>query len=215
MSAKCKICRRLGEKLFLKGDKCMSAKCSMIRKPYPPGLKRKKRAPSLSEYGKELKEKQKLKNCYNLSEHQFRRYIKESLAARPKSKDSVEEEGHSVMVLIRKMESRLDNVVFRLGLASSRAQARQIVSYGHFLVNKRLVNIPSYQVKKGDEVSVRPQSSKNKYFQEITPTLKKKQQPLWLEFDENKLTGKVTGTPSFKEAAVPAEISTIFEYYSR
>ena len=211
---KCKICRRLGVKLFLKGDKCMSPKCSMIRKPYAPGIKGKRRVQSLSEYGKELREKQKLKNWYNLSEHQLRKYVKESLAIK-RGGASLDDEKNSAVVLVRKIETRLDNVVFRLGFASSRAQARQIVSYSHFLVNKKSVNIPAFHLKKDDIVSVKPGSSKNKFFQALIPILKKKQPPSWLELDKEKLKGKVIRLPSLEEVAPPVEISAIFEYYSR
>jgi len=198
---KCKICRRLGTKLFLKGEKCLSPKCPLIKKPYPPGLKKKRRrAGALSEYGKELREKQKLRNWYNLKESQFRKYVKEN---------------SSPSLLIQKLESRFDNVILRLGLTGSRAQARQFVSHGHFLINGKPVNIPSYQLKKGDKISIRPASQKNKIFSNLTPLLKKYQTPTWLKLNAEKLTGEVIGIPTLEEASPSAEISTIFEYYSR
>lgn len=205
-NTKCKICRRLGVKLFLKGEKCLSPKCPILKKPYPPGQKRKKRMSPLSEYGKELREKQKLKNWYNLKERQFRKYVKETLAQRGKVEDAT-------VLLIRKLESRLDNVVFRLGFTPSRPQARQLISHGHFLVNKRAVNIPSYQVKKGDKISFR--SAKKTVFQNLPALLKKYQPPSWLELNIEKLEGKIKDLPSLEEVAPPSEIPAIFEYYSR
>ncbi len=205
---KCKICRRLGVKLFLKGEKCLSSKCSMIKKPYPPGMKGKRRTKKISEYGKELNEKQKLKNWYNLREKQFRNYVKEVLGRRGK----VEDAG---ALLIKKLERRLDNVVFRLGFASSRVQARQIVNHNHFLVNGKRVNIPSYQVKKGDRISLKPSSQKKTIFQDLPTVLKKHKPPSWIELDAKKLEGKIISEPTLEEAAPPVEISSIFEFYSR
>jgi small subunit ribosomal protein S4 len=207
-NTKCKICRRAGVKLFLKSERCLSPKCSIIRKPYPPGEKRKKRIRSLSEYGKELKEKQKLQNWYNLRERQFRRYIKDALKARGK----VEDAG---ILLIEVLESRLDNVIFRLGLASSRSQARQLISHRHFLVNDKPINIPSYLVKKGDKIKIKPASLKKGIFQNLAAVLKKHTPPSWLRLDPKNLEAKVVGKPSLEEAAPPTEISPIFEYYSR
>lgn len=128
---KCKICRRAGVKLFLRGERCFSTKCAMIKRPYPPGKRIKKRK-SLSEYGKELKEKQKLKNWYNLSEEQFSKYVKKALGKRGKVEDAR-------TFLMKELESRFDNVIFKLGWASSRSQAQQMVSHQHFLVNGKKV----------------------------------------------------------------------------
>jgi len=207
INSKCKICRRLGLKLFLKGERCLTPKCPIVKRPYPPGQKGKKRTRALSEYGKELREKQKLKNWYNLKEKQFRKYIKEVLEKRGKI--------DVVTLLIRKLEARLDNVIFRLGFASSRTRARKLVSHGHFLVNGKLVNIPSYQVKKGDEISIRSVSRKKILFQNLPIILKKYRPPSWILLDIEKLTGKVKELPSLEEAGLPVEISAIFEYYSR
>lgn len=205
---KCKICRRLGVKLFLKGERCLSQKCSTITKPYPPGEKGKRRTRQHSEYGKELGEKQKLKNWYNLRERQFRKYIKEVLEKRGKVKDAG-------ALLMKKLESRLDNVVFRMGFTPSRVQARQIVNHGHFLVNEKKVNIPSYQVKKGDKISLRDSSRSKAIFKDLPTTLKKYQAPSWIKINVEKLEGEIVGQPNLEEAALPAEISTIFEFYSR
>lgn len=205
---KCKICRRLGAKLFLKGEKCLGVKCPMVKRAYPPGKKRKRRTPTLSEYGKELREKQKLKNWYNLDERQFRSYVKKILKKGRRIEDPV-------VSLIGNLESRLDNVVFRLGFAQSRTQARQLVSHSNFLVNGKPVNIPSYQVKKGDLITPAPQKIKKNIFQNLKPLLKKHTSPSWLTLNPEKLEGKVVGKPTFEEAAPPVEISAIFEFYSR
>jgi len=206
--SKCKICRRLGIKLFLRGEKCLSQKCPMIRKPYPPGPKAKKRVRALSEYGKELKEKQKLKNWYNLEERQLRKYVKEILKARGKVVDAE-------AALIKILESRLDNVVFRLGFASSRTAARQMVSHRHFMINNKPINIPGYLVKKGDKISINPGSAKKTIFQKLPTLLKKHNPPSWLKLDTKNLEGKVTVSPNLEEAASPAELSSIFAFYSK
>lgn len=205
---KCKICRRIGGKLFLKGEKCLSPKCPMIKRAYPPGLKRKRRTRGFSEYGKELREKQKLKNWYNLEERQFKKYVKEVLASQKKVEDASS-------LLIKKLESRLDNIVFRLGFASSRAQARQLVSHGLFLVNRKKVNIPSYQLKTGDKIAPHPRFKKSKFFQNLQNKFKKEKPPSWILFNFEKLEGEIKNPPTVEEAAPPAEISAIFEYYSR
>jgi len=208
LNAKCKICRRLGVKLFLKGEKCLSPKCPMVKKAYPPGQKGKRRVKALSEYAKELREKQKLKNWYNLKERQFRKYVKETLEKRGKVEDAATR-------LIQTLESRLDNVVFRLGFASSRRKAKLLISHRHFLVNDKVINIPSYLVKKGDKIKIRPTSYKKTVFQNLSTTLKKYETPAWLELNIEKLEGKVVRRPSLEEIAPPVEISSIFEYYSR
>ncbi|OGZ22201.1 MAG: 30S ribosomal protein S4 [Candidatus Nealsonbacteria bacterium RIFCSPLOWO2_01_FULL_43_36] len=204
----CKICRRMGTKLFLKGERCSSPKCAVIRKPYPPGPKRKGRFKQLSEYGKELQEKQKLKNWYNLRERQFAKYVKDILKRRSKVEDASG-------TLIQKLEYRFDNVIFRLGFASSRIQARQFVSHGHFFINGKGVNKPSYQLAKGDKVTVNPVSRKNKNIEKVASMLKKYQPPAWLKLNPENLEAEVVGVPNLIEAAPPAEISTIFEFYSR
>lgn len=206
--AKCKICRRLGVKLFLKGEKCLLPKCPMVKKAYPPGQRRKRRPSPLSEYGKELREKQKLKNWYNLKEKQFKKYVKEILQKGRRGEDVAD-------FLIKKLESRLDNVVFRLGFASSRAQARQLISHGHFLVNGRTINIPSYQLKKGDKITISAKTRKKTIFHNFLTLIKKQKPPPWLQLNVEKLEGKVIGLPTLDEAGPPVEISPIFEFYSR
>jgi len=210
----CKICRRLGTKLFLKGEKCLSPKCPILRRPYPPGRK-KKRKGTISEYGKELREKQKLRNWYNLSETQFKNYVKEILKKRGRVSGEKAIKEDTPTLLIQKLEMRLDNVVFKMGFAESRPQARQLISHGHFLINKKKVNIPSYQVKKGDRITISENSRGKSIFKNLLPLLKKKQIPSWLLVDAKKLEGEVKSLPTLAEVAPPVEISMIFEFYSR
>lgn len=180
----------------------------MIRRAYPPGMKKKRRSRGLSEYGEELREKQRLKKWYNLGERQFKNYVKEILAKRKSGEDAAD-------ALIKKLECRLDNVVFRLGFAQSRYQARQLVSHGHFLVNSKKVNIPSYQVKKGDKIAILPQKRQKKGLIIISAMLKKYQPPSWLVLNIDKMEGEVKEYPTIQEVIPPAEASTIFSYYSR
>jgi len=162
----------------------------------------------VSEYGKELAEKQKLKNWYNLREKEFKNYIQKSLRKRLQSQDPSD-------LLIKGLESRLDNAIFRLGFAQSRKKARQLVSHGYFLINKKKINIPSYQLKKGDEIGVVPQKTKKNIIQGLKISLKKYQPPAWLKLDADQLTAEVVGSPVLAEINPPAEISAIFEFYSR
>ncbi len=208
LNSRCKICRRLGVKLLLKGERCLLPKCSMIKKPYPPGEKRKRKTRPLSEYGKELREKQKLKNWYNLKEKQFGKYIKGILQKKGKVKEPSSQ-------LVKILESRLDNVVFRLGFGVSRQMSRQMISHKHFLVNDKAVSIPSYLVKKGDRISMNKKSVEKNIFQNLIVSLKKHVPPAWLKLDVKMLEGKVVGQPSLEEVAPPVEISAIFEYYSK
>jgi len=207
--SKCKICRRLGVKLFLKGERCLTQKCPMVKRSYPPGQKKKRRIRTLSEYGKELREKQKLKKWYNLGERQFRKYVKEILESHRGEKKDV------LTLLIKTLESRLDNVIFRLGIAASRPQARQLISHGHFLVNTKKVNNPGYLLKKGDKIRISSSSRKKIIFQNLPTLLKKRELPSWISLDTEKIEGKVIGSPSLEEAVPPAEVSLIFEHYSR
>ncbi|MFH1451387.1 MAG: 30S ribosomal protein S4 [bacterium] len=205
---KCKICRQLGIKLFLKGERCFSPKCAMIKKAYPPGPKKKRRGRGLSEYGRQLKEKQKLRHWYGLEERQFARYIKAALATRKKEEDAA-------TVLIKVLESRLDNTVFRMGLASSRVQARQLVTHGHFSINGRKVDIPSYLVKKGDIIKFSPQTLQKESSAALLARIKKAQPPVWLVLDVEKAEAKVVGQSTFELAAPPVDMALIFGFYSK
>ncbi|MBU2578682.1 30S ribosomal protein S4 [Patescibacteria group bacterium] len=204
----CTVCRRVSQKLFLKGEKCVSPKCSMIKKPYAPGMKSKKRRGGISDYKKELMEKQKMKEFYGISEKQFKSYVKAVLKRRGKVEDAALE-------LVKKLEKRLDNIIFRLGFASSRAQSRQLISHGYFLINKRPVNISSRQIKKNDLISLKERKKEKPIFKEIVSTLKKKECPSWLKLDKEMFCGEIIAEPSFESAGIPAEISSVFEFYSK
>lgn len=195
-------------KLFLKGERCLSPKCPMVKRSYPPGQKGKRRKGPPSEFGKELREKQKLKILYNLDEKQFKNYVKKVLERKGKV-------GDLSTFLIKILELRLDNVIFRLGFAQSRVQAKQLVSHNFFLVNGKPVNFPSYQLKKGDVINIKPQKTKKSIFQNLKNLLKKYKTPSWFELNFEKLEAKVIGEPKLEEVAPPVEISAIFEYYSK
>lgn len=204
----CKTCRRLGQKLFLKGDRCFSEKCAMNKRPFPPGPQKKRRGGNASAYKKSLNEKQTLKKWYGLSERQFKAYVNETLRKMGKVEDlSVE--------LIKILETRLDNVIFRLGFGKSRPQSRQLVSHGYFLINGKPVNIASYQVNKKDIITLKDNKKVKGIFRELAEELKTKEIPLWLSLDKNKLEAKIVGEPNLEEVKAPAEISLVFEFYSR
>lgn len=205
---KCKICRRLNQKLFLKGEKCLSPQCPFIKRPYPPGPKKKRRGFRQSEYGKELLEKQKLKNYYGLPEKQFASYVKDVLGKRGEVEDVA-------LLLLRNLESRLDNIVFKMGLAKSRKEARQLVNYGHFLVNGRPVDIPSFHVKKGNKIEFKSQKKSKTFFKDLIISLKNYQPPQWLKVDKKNLTGEIIGEPALDDVGLPVDIASIFEFYSR
>ena len=204
----CKTCRRFSQKLFLKGERCFSPRCAMVKKPYPPGMKAKKRKFRQAEYGKQLVEKQKLKISYNLSEEQFKKYVNQVLKKRGRVGDEAEE-------LIKKLEKRLDNVIYRLGIASSRKQARQLVSHAFFLINGKSIDIPSYEVRQNDVITLKKGKMQKNFFKEILVVLKKKTVPSWLKFEKEKFKAEVIAEPSLKEVVPNAKISVIFEFYSR
>lgn len=211
--SKCKICRRQGAKLFLRGERCFSQKCAIIKRPTPPGIKGKRRRGNISEYAKELKEKQKLKFWYGMGERQFKRYVKEILQKARRAKN--DKTDNPPTLLMRRLESRLDSVVFRMGLASSRSLAKQLVSHGYFMVNNRNVDVPSYQVKKGDTIKIKPTKVAKKVFQNLAQTAKKQKTTDWLKFDVKTMEGKIVSDPVADLAELPVEISSIFEFYSR
>lgn len=180
----------------------------IAKKSAAPAPQRRKRGGQPSEYKKSLTEKQTLKRWYGLSERQFKRYAQETLAKMGKVDDVSAE-------LIRRLEKRLDNVIFRLGFAKTRPQARQLVSHRYFLINGRPVNIPSYQVQKDDVVSLKESKKAKGIFKELSDNLKKYETPVWLSLNKDKLEAKAIGEPSLEEVKPPAEISSIFEFYSR
>ena len=202
--AKCRLCRREGGKLFLKGDKCYTGKCPFEKRPMAPGQHgagRKK----VSEYGQQLREKQKVKRIYGVQEGQFREYYE--TADRMKGIT-----GENMLSLL---ERRLDNVVYRLGIGVSRAQARQLVGHGHFTVNGKKVNIPSYIVKKGDVIAVKEGKAGNKFFAEVKGTKPAANMPKWLEFDSEKLEGKVIELPVRSDIDSQIAEHMIVELYSK
>lgn len=199
----CKQCRREGLKLFLKGERCMTEKCSFDRRSYPPGQHGTRRA-KFSEYGIQLREKQKAKRIYGILERQFSLYFK-----RAERKKGITGEN-----LLRLLEQRLDNVVFRLGFASSRSAARQLVRHGHFSVNGKKTNIPSYSVKPGDCIEVRFESQDLKILHDQV-NKKEVKAPQWLNLDKNNLKGTVLSLPNREDIAVPIQEQLVIELYSR
>ncbi len=202
--ADCRLCRREGIKLFLKGDRCYGDKCAIERRPYPPGQAGKKR-PRDSEYRVQLREKQRAKRMYGLLEKQFRSYY--VLASR--------QSGITGENLLRLLESRLDNVVYRLGFAKSRDEARQVVRHGHFTVNGRRVNIPSYRVRPGDLVAVGPKAKDLLVIKTALIASEKIEVPGWLEVDIEKLQGTVLSLPTREMIDAPVREQLIVELYSK
>ena len=202
LGMKCRVCRREGMKLFLKGERCLTEKCSVERRSYPPGEHGRGRIKQ-SEYLLQLREKQKGRRYYGLLERQFRTYYERA----------AQRSGVTGENLLRVLEMRLDNVVYRLGLAASRAQARQLVRHGHFLVNGRRVNIPSYQCKPDDVVMLRPGSAAEQLIRDATD-LTASVAP-WLQADHENLTGKVLKWPAREEIDTPVQESLIVELYSK
>ena len=192
----------------MKGERSYSPKAAMVRRPYPPGVQgKRKRMRRISEYGSQLLSKQKVRLIYRVLERQFEKYVEESLRSKGSSSD----------VLVRNLERRLDNVVFRMGLATARDTARQLVSHGHLKVNGKPINIPSYRVEVGDVISVKPNNLKNLYFSSVLPRyIKKYTPPEWLEVDKDTFTGKVKRMPEATESGVEVkDIQAIIEFYSR
>jgi len=206
-----KVERRLGEKLFLKGDRCVSQKCAFSRRSYPPGIHGKKgkkgggRKRGLSEMGKLLQEKQKVRFLYGLDDKNLERYYK----------DSIRKPGIFIINFLKLLEGRLDNVVLRMGLAESRHRARQFISHGHILVNGRKLNIPSYQVKIGDTIAIKEKSLSLPIFADLETKLKKHEIPSWLQLDPVKKTGKIVVRPETETFQSIFDVSKIKEFYSR
>ena len=200
----CRQCRREGEKLFLKGDRCYSEKCSVERRAYPPGAHGQGRRPKTSEYGLQLREKQKVKYTYGILERQFRNTFEKASA----SKGVTGEE------LLKLLESRLDNVVYRFGIALTRASARQLVSHRHITVNGNVVNIPSYQLSPGDIVGVREKSKSLERITESLATRKYSRLP-WLEWDDAQMAGKFMTVPERSDIPEDIKEQLIVELYSK
>mgnify|MGYP001005836858 CR=1 FL=1 len=202
--ASCRLCRREGEKLFLKGERCYTNKCAVGRRAYAPGQHGQQRKKQ-SEYGLQLREKQKARRFYGILEGQFRKYF--VMATKRK--------GVTGENLLQILESRLDNVVYRLGLATSRPEARQLVRHGHFTVNGKKVNIPSYLLEPGDVVAVKDKFKSSPKLKEILDIAGGKTVPKWLEFDAENLVGKVITLPAREDIDLPVSEHLIVELYSK
>ncbi|ADR37054.1 30S ribosomal protein S4 [Oceanithermus profundus] len=201
----CRLCRREGVKLYLKGDRCYSPKCAIERRPYAPGQHGQRRARRPSDYAVRLREKQKMRRIYGISEKQFRNLFEEAS----------KKKGVTGTVFLRLLESRLDNVVYRLGIASSRKQARQLVRHGHIAVGGRKVTVPSYRVRPGDVIAVTEAGKKIGAIQANAEAAKGRKTGPWLEFDPEKMVGKFLRLPEREDLALPVNEQLVIEYYSR
>lgn len=209
LDVKCKKCLKKGEKLFLKGEKCFSSKCPFSRKSARPATRRLLKHPrrGFSEYGLQTKEKQKIKLIYGINERQLLNYVKE--VKRKTGQDASAK-------LYQFLEMRLDNVVFKMGFFDSRSKARQAVSHGHIIVNNKKVDIPSYSVKIGGKISIRPQSINKGIFKDLDIKLKKYNSPAWLKIDKEKKSGEAVGLPLLSdEPGIIHSLNSIIEFYSR
>lgn len=199
----CRLCRREGTKLFLKGTRCYSGKCSVDKRTYAPGQHGQGRRAKVSDYGHQLREKQKARRIYGVLERQFRGYFQKAAHSK----------GVTGERLLQILELRLDNVIYRLGFADSRNQARQLVNHGHFTVNGRRVDIPSYLVKEGDQISVRESSRSATYFKDLA--LGDRVVPEWLRLDAANQAGSVVRAPKREDIDIPVQEHLIVEKYSR
>jgi len=201
----CRLCRREGMKLFLKGERCYTEKCAIEKRNFAPGQHGKTRKAKLAGYGLQLREKQKVKRIYGVLEDQFRRYFEAAERTR----------GITGETLLQLLERRLDNVIYRLGLSTSRAQARQLVRHGHFLINGKKVDIPSYSLKQGDVVTVLGRSQKNTTIEHAMQEVKGRGIPEWLSFDAAALAGRVASLPTREQINLPVQEQLIVELYSK
>lgn len=201
----CKQCRRAGEKLFLRGERCNSPKCAIVKRNYPPGKHGEKGAGRLTQYGLQLKEKQKVKRIYGVNERQFHNYYSKA----------VKKIGNTEDALIKSLEMRFDNVVYRLGLASSRRQSRQMINHSFFLINNKPVNICSYRLKIKEVISVKPSKLKSKYFANFEKKLEKIEMPSWINWDLKTKSAKIISEPEINEFKNIINARMIIEFYSR
>ena len=204
----CKLCRREGEKLFLKGERCYSEKCAMEKRAYPPGQHGRQAQWSRSresDYGAQLRAKQKARRVYGVLEQQFRRYYRQAIKAR----------GLTGLTLLQILESRLDNVIYRMGYASSRAQARQLVTHGHFLVNGRRTDVPSMQIKVGDVIQVRQGSRSKTLIKDLMAIAEERTTPEWITRNLKEFSGGILRLPERAEIDANLNEQLIVEYYSR
>ncbi|NTW22145.1 30S ribosomal protein S4 [Candidatus Falkowbacteria bacterium] len=205
LDPKCKQCRRLGDKLFLKGERCNSAKCGIVKRNFPPGVHGSKGRTRQTEFGLQLAEKQKAMKEYRMLEKQFHLTFEKAQ----------EQSGDTGENFLRMLESRLDNVVYRLAFTESRDKARQLVNHGHFTVNGKTVTIPSFIVKVGDIVAIKESSKKAKVFANLSEKVKKQSIPGWLNLDAAVLSGKVLNLPKKDDLALNLNPQMIVEFYSR
>lgn len=206
LNSKCKKCRRAAEKLFLKGERCASPKCAMVRRPYAPGIHGKSVSRGLSEYGKQLAMKQKIKRIYGVLEKQFRKHFEEIS----------HKQGVTGDLLLARLEMRLDNVVRRMGFADAPSLARQLVNHGAFTVNGKNVDIPSFEVRVGDVIGINPLKVEKTYFKNREQWIKnKKDVPSWILFDTNKMEGKIVSVPKREDVGIQVDPQMVVEYYSR
>ena len=200
----CRLCRRVGEKLFLKGERCFTPMCAVDRRRQPPG-ERHLRRPRVSDRGTQLKEKQKARFTYGVLEHQFRRYFEQAQKS----------PGATGEALLQVLERRLDNVVFRLDIAESRAQARQLVNHGHITIGGRKVSIPSYQVKEGEAIGWKESSQAREFSKALAASMPRKSVPTWLTIDTKELIGRINHLPQPDEIDNTIDTRMIVEYYSK
>lgn len=203
--ARCKLCRREGTRLYLKGERCYTDKCAIETRAYPPGEHGQDRRRRETQYGTQLREKQKARRLYGVLERQFRNYFK--TAAR--------RQGVTGEILLQLLELRLDNTIYRLGFAASRSSARQLVCHRHFMVNGRVVDIPTYSLKTGDVIEVRPRSKKIAAIYETFENRRRTEDQPWLEIDETEMRGKVLQVPAREQIPVPIQEQLIVELYSK
>ena len=201
----CRLCRREDVKLFLKGERCYSDKCGYERRPYPPGQHGQASQEALSDYGQQLREKQKVKRIYGILEKQFRGYYYKASRMRGVT-------GENLLMLL---ERRLDNVTLRFGFSASHAEARQLVRHGHFTVNGKRINIPSYQVRPGDVIEVREKSRKVQKIIDSLANVDRVPRPAWLELDKEAMRGKVTQAPTREDVSSDIDEQLIVELYSK
>lgn len=200
----CRLCRRVGEKLFLKGERCFTPRCAIERRRTPPGNQSGRRR-RVSDHGIQLREKQKARYIYGIMEGQFRRYMSQAFK-RP---------GVTGQYLLELLERRLDNAVYRLGFAESRRQARQLVLHGHFTVNGRKTNIPSYMLRPGDVIAWKESHKQRDFFKALTEDIPKRPVPSWLDLDTNNMTGNVSSVPNEEDLESAIDTRLIVEFYSR
>ena len=201
----CRLCRRYGDKLYLKGDRCSTPKCAFERRPQPPGQQRFGRRRRVSDRALQLREKQRARFIYGIMEQQFRRYYR----------DAMRRAGVTGETLVRLLETRLDNVVFRLGFADSRAQARQIVRHGHIDLNGRTTNIPSCALKSSDVITWSTKGKSTEIYKIMQEGLQSKEIPDWLSVDSGNMTGRVVAQPEISHAGAKFDPAVIVEFYSR